>query len=158
MSSQQLQSSKLKMTSQNLRPLAPKPLTPKFLGTIPLVPKPLVPKRTPLAPKSLRTTPLAPKPLAPKRTPLASKPLKSMPIPLLQDQNFSNEMENSNLFTEYKANALMLPNEESSYYSLQENNQENYFYEEGIPLDILNVERESFNVENVEGLAVSIKF
>lgn len=66
-------------------------------------------------------------------------------------------MKNSNLFTEYEANALMIPNEESSY-SLQENNQENYFYEEGIPLDILNVERESFNVENVEDLAVSIKF
>lgn len=152
MSSQQLQSSNLKMTSRNLRlsaptPLASKPLrplAPKHLATTPLAaPKPLALR--PLAPKRLVTTPLVPKPLTPKPT----------PIPLSQDQDSSNEMEvNSNFFFEYETTeALMIPNEKSAY-SLQENIQENYFYED-IPLDILNVERESFNAEDQ---MVNIKF
>src|SRR6266536_2018987 len=139
MSSQQIQSSKLKTTNRNLRiykPLAPKPSAVK-----PLTPKVLAPK--PLAPKPLASKPLAPKPLA-----LTPQP---KPISLSLNQNFSDEMGvNSNFLMEYRTDTLMIPraNEELDY-SLRENNQENCFYEEDIPIDILDVEEECFNTEDL---------
>ncbi len=141
MSPQQIQSSKLKMTNRNLRtyrPLAPKPLVLKCLATTPLALKPLT--ATSLAPKPL-TTPLATSPLTPKP--------KSIPLP--QDRNFSDEIGvNSNSFMKYGTDTLMIPRTNEEFdYSLQENNQENYFHEEDIPIDILNIERESFNAEDL---------
>jgi len=57
---------------------------------------------------------------------------------------------------EYRADTLMIPRADKEldhYVHLQENNQENYFHEEVVTVDILNVEERSFS----EDLTVSIR-
>ena len=128
------------MTNQNLRTY--KPLAPKSLAPKPLVPKPLTPRT--LEPVITTLTP----------SPLLQKPTK--PVPLSQNQNFSGEMGlNSTFFMEYETNTLMMPkaNIEFDYY-LEKNDQENYFHEDIIPIDILDVEGKNFNAED---LTVSMK-
>ena len=137
MSSQQNQSSKLKVTNQKLRTY--KPLTQKSLA-----PKPLVPR--PLAPRLLAQRPLAPRPLTQATTPLvATASLVTTPLTF---SNFSNEMGiNSNFFIEYgtEDSTLMIPEANKEHdYSLQKNDQEIYIHDED----------DSFSAKN---LLVSIK-
>ena len=140
MSSQQIQSSKLKVTNRTYKPLTQKSLAPRPLAS------------RPLAPRLLAQRPLAPRPLTQVTTPLvATAPLVTAPLATtsLTFSNFSDEMEvNSNFFIKYgtEDSTLMIPETNKEYdYSLQENNQEIIYVHDG-----------DDNV-NAEDLMVSIK-